>query len=550
MGAKMGVSRAQGKSSGHHIDSAGEASSSWANNEAGGGSRPGTAPGSASRARSELELDPSAGGLARGSHWTGQTLRGHPLGTTIPGAASATPRGDAGLAHTQAVVAVSDRASTGGALGPATGPAGFGETAPATASLVAILNDARRSLVSHTGGFSIAQGRMVLTALESAGPSFLPCSLQLHAMRNCTEGCGDARAFDSLLASSVRILQSGSGKVANAIDIAARVVQGALEAHACSGICTSRSRQDPSPVATPTSIVSPANDETSTLLPPRSVSRSPSPPHKRFRGYPTSRYHRASTTAAVGVVLSGAASRARSRRGHARLQLPPPPIGPRFPSPSSAARRVELFGDDLASLVDDSSVSSFIVDGMVLWMLHRDGSEERFGGLRALTSADAADVTAAVGRDQRQIDRACRVLRDRLVCSAGTLLVPVLSGQLWWGMVIRGLERIVQLVVVAGRDGSDCVGRPVPDAALVVVDTSSIGSGPGGWDVRIIDGLFLSRATTICASFLRQHDNPEMLARVERDLRGLLPIDVVATRSGVTSESANNRQPALLRRPL
>jgi len=55
----------------------------------------------------------------------------------------------------------SDRASMHGAQGPdpcSPGPEG---AAPNWESLVAIFNDARRSLVGQTGGFSLAQGRMI-----------------------------------------------------------------------------------------------------------------------------------------------------------------------------------------------------------------------------------------------------------------------------------------------------------------------------------------------------------------------------------------------------
>ena len=58
----------------------------------------------------------------------------------------------------------------------------------------------------------MAQGRMVLTVLGIAGPKLLPSPRQLRAMRNCPGGCGDAKAFDSLLVSTERIWQGGNGQ--------------------------------------------------------------------------------------------------------------------------------------------------------------------------------------------------------------------------------------------------------------------------------------------------------------------------------------------------
>jgi len=86
-----------------------------------------------------------------------------------------------------------------GALGP--GPRSFGPEGPAPSlqSLVAIFNDARRSLVGQTGGFSLAQGRMVLTVLRIAGLRFLPSPRQFRAMGICLGVYGSAKEFDSLL---------------------------------------------------------------------------------------------------------------------------------------------------------------------------------------------------------------------------------------------------------------------------------------------------------------------------------------------------------------
>ena len=343
----------------------------------------------------------------------------------------------------------SDRASMHGAQGPdpcSPGPEG---AAPNWESLVAIFNDARRSLVCQTGGFSLAQGQMVLTVLGIAGPVFLPSPRQLRAMRNFPGRCGDAKAFDSLLVSTVRILPRGNGSMVSPVDTAARLVQGALEAQACSGACQPQPRSA-FPTAAAVRHPAPSPAEHSSAGHRSSVARSPSPPHKRFREcVPEEKDRREMrwVPAAAGRARPEPPSVARSRKVSTRLLPPPRPIGHRLLFPRAATRHVELFSGDMSSLADGSPLSPRLFDGMLLWLLHRHGSEGRFGGLRVLTSLDAADVSAAGGGDRALMERACHVVRQRLAFSAGTVLIPVRSGRLWWGIVERSLDHMVQVSV-------------------------------------------------------------------------------------------------------
>jgi len=239
-------------------------------------------PGTASRARSELEIPASAGGLGRSRHCVAHDGPGHQPSVVPPGAAIAMLDGDDGPRDARRKGPGSDRASMHGAQGADPRSLGPEGAAPSLESLVAIFNDARRSLVGQTGGFSLAQGRMVLTVLGIAGPRFLPSPRQLRAMRNCPGGCGDAKAFDSLLVSTVRILQGGNGSMVSPVDTAARLVQGALEAHACSGACQPSPRSAP-PTAAAVRYPAPPPAELSSAGHRSPVARSPSPPHKRFR---------------------------------------------------------------------------------------------------------------------------------------------------------------------------------------------------------------------------------------------------------------------------
>jgi len=82
------------------------------------------------------------------------------------------------------------------------------------------------------------------------------------------------------------------------------------------------------------------------------------------------------------------------------------------------------------------------------------------------------------------------------------------------------------------------VGAAERDSALVVVDTSSVGMGTGGWDERVVDQLLIVMATTICRTILRTFNSPGTLTRVVETLRRLAPVDVIQTSRGNLNDSA------------
>jgi len=155
-----------------------------------------------------------------------------------------------------------------------------------------------------------------------------------------------------------------------------------------------------------------------------------------------------------------------------------------------------------------------------------------------LTSLDAADFSAAGGGDRASMDRAFHVVHQRLVLSSGTVLIPVLSGRLWWGIVLRSINHMVQVVVEAERHGRELVGAADRDPALVVVNTSSEGKNAGGWDERVVDRLFLVLATAICRTILRTSNSPVTLSRVAETLRRGAPVVVVEMNRGEPHDSA------------
>ena len=165
--------------------------------------------------------------------------------------------------------------------------------------MIAVINDARRVFAGRVSGLTATQLRMLLSALELAGPGYLPSPNRLQVLSQCRGGCGDVKAIDSLLASAVRILHEDCDGAPSSGDTAAAgfLVQHALASHGCKGQCSAVAHRAPPsahPVATPPAPV-PAPRPSNTPIAPRAkavadpsalrrplLRQDPHPP-KRFR---------------------------------------------------------------------------------------------------------------------------------------------------------------------------------------------------------------------------------------------------------------------------
>jgi len=201
---------------------------------------------------------------------------------------------------------------------------------------------------------------------------------------------------------------------------------------------------------------------------------------------------------------------------------------------------VELFPVDRISLAEGNALSRRVVDGLFLWFLMKIGREGGYGVLRLLTSLDTEDMAASVCRDDRLVERLRYAIVDGLVFSAGTTVVSACTAGTWWAFTVTGLREAVVRVVASVRSGAAISDEAVADAAVTVIDTSSVGNGEGGWDEHVVAGLFRALTVAICTTYLRTCNDSRKTRLVEDGLRALLPMKVLKTRAGERDTTADN----------
>jgi len=181
-------------------------------------------------------------------------------------------------------------------------------------------------------------------------------------------------------------------------------------------------------------------------------------------------------------------------------------------------------------------MSKRMMDGMLLWLLYWADSGGVHGGLRVLSVLDAEDVKDAVTDDCLIVNRAAKVLLDRLVLGGGTVIMPVYSGRGWSGLVVRKLHLVVSAVVqtLIGRDAA-----PVHGAAVVLINTCETRGGTQV-DFDIVDGLFRSLSAAICQTHRRTRDSLGMRMRVNGCLWMRLPVRRVAIPGGEVADTADH----------
>jgi len=140
--------------------------------------------------------------------------------------------------------------------------------------MISVMNDARRGLACRVGGRTATQLRMLLSALELAGPRYFPRPNQLKVLSQCRGGCGNVEAIDLLLDLALRILHEDGdcAPSCGAPAAAGFLVEKALASHGCKGQCSAVAHPAPPsshPLATPPAPVR-APRPPNTLIAPRS----------------------------------------------------------------------------------------------------------------------------------------------------------------------------------------------------------------------------------------------------------------------------------------
>ena len=345
---------------------------------------------------------------------------------------------------------------------------GSGPAPPSIAyPFASVIQGARGTLIGSVGGLSSGQLTMAVAALELAGPSFLPDDSRLKVMRDCSAGCGNVVGLDSTMLGSVSMLQGGGS-----VSQAARFLLQSLLAHACDGGCRPAPRLPPPPVGSPPNRLAPSrrprppqlNDSPSTTPAPIS---SPTKRH-RGEGYPRPELQRTAERAdASGEHTWPNASASE---------------GP-WLFPRNAERRVELSSGDAQSVRGRSSLSQRVVDGVFFWFLSRAVTSRSRGGARVLSSMTADAFAGAAAGKSWGVRRGSKAIRDGTVLSGGMTVMPVRSGNVWWGVVLRDLDQVLPVLVRYMRRETDAAEvLNSANGAMVVIDTSGVGEGDGGWN--------------------------------------------------------------------
>jgi len=131
-----------------------------------------------------------------------------------------------------------------------------------------------------------------------------------------------------------------------------------------------------------------------------------------------------------------------------------------------------------------------------------------------------------------------KAVRDGMVLSGGMTVMPVRSGNVWWGVVLRDLDQILPVLVGYKRretDAADVLNSA--NGAIVVIDTSGVGQGDGGWNECVLQGFIKMLAVVLAQVHSIDTDD---CFRVERSLRTMLPVSVIAPQRSDERETADN----------
>jgi len=151
-------------------------------------------------------------------------------------------------------------------------------------------------------------------------------------------------------------------------------------------------------------------------------------------------------------------------------------------------------------------------------------------------TADAL-VGAAAGLS-RGVRLGGKAIKDGMLLSGGMSVMPMRTGRVWWSVFVRDLHKVLPLLVKYMRCETDSPGVLAScEGSVVVSDTSSVGKSDGGWNDRVLNGLFKMLSSTVAHTYSIKKNE---LSHIENFFKMMLPVSVVAPRRSFAYETAEN----------
>jgi len=172
-----------------------------------------------------------------------------------------------------------------------------------------------------------------------------------------------------------------------------------------------------------------------------------------------------------------------------------------------------------------SALLQRIVDGVFFCFLSRSVTSRSRGGFRVLSSMTADALVGAAAGLSWDVRLGGKAIKDGMQLSGGLSMMPERTGRVWWKVIARDLHKVLPVLVKYMRGETDSPGVPASsEGNVIVIDTSGVGKGDGGWNDRVLNGLLNMLASTVAhTSSIRRNE----LNHIENILKMMLPVSVV-----------------------
>jgi len=132
-----------------------------------------------------------------------------------------------------------------------------------------------------------------------------------------------------------------------------------------------------------------------------------------------------------------------------------------------------------------------IVDVVFFWFLSMSVTSRSDGGFRVLSSMTADALVGAAAGLSWGVRLGGMAIKDGMLLSGGVSVMPVRTGRVWSSVVVRDLHKVLPLLVKYMSCETDFPVVPASsEGKVIVIDASGVGKGDGGWNDRVLIGLF------------------------------------------------------------